>query len=104
MRKIFVTELVITVVIMCVVAAIGIPSLIRAKEKAGLEKALLEKAAPSRKEVITWNRLEGPSHGGGWSATVYWVVNPATQDTVYILPDHGIFVLPVKPVTAEAIK
>jgi Tfp pilus assembly major pilin PilA len=104
MRKIFVTELVITVIIIGIVAAISIPSLICAKEKAGLEKALLEKASPSNTDMVVWNRLTGPSHGDDWSATVYWVVNPTTKDTVYLLPFHGIFVLPAKPVTAEATK
>jgi type II secretory pathway pseudopilin PulG len=97
-------ELLIVLATIGVIAGIAIPSLLRSKEKQTSEKALLEKASSSKTDMIVWNRLSGPSHGDGWAATVYWVVNPTTQDTVYILPEHGIFVLPAKPFTAEAAK
>jgi hypothetical protein len=92
------------IVLATIDVTIAIPSLLRSKEKQTSEKALLEKASSSKTDMIVWNRLSGPSHGDGWAATVYWVVNPTTQDTVYILPEHGIFVLPAKPFTAEAAK
>jgi flagellar basal body-associated protein FliL len=108
MRKnqgVSIIEILIVFAIICIVGAIAITIFIKAGEKENQEKSFAEKASPYKKEEITWNCLGGPSCGGGHCAVVYWAVNPATQDTVYILPNWGgIFVLPAKPVAAESTK